>query len=122
MEPPIYEYDKFCEKIGMVPFMYPLNGNMEYSYSLGYKDVNFPSGNTIRIFAFNTALISCLPNIDDDRMWIGQKQILELMKYGIMPLKKDDSSCYTLALFHHAERFLHPNEICEYDGRIATLP
>lgn len=122
MEPPIYEYDKFCEKIGMVPVMYPLNGNMEYSYSLGYKDVNFPSGNTIRIFAFNTALISCLPNIDDDRMWIGQKQILELMKYGIMPLKKDDSSCYTLALFHHAERFLHPNEICEYDGRIATLP
>lgn len=122
MEPPIYEYDKFCEKIGMIPFMYPLNGNMEYSYSLGYKDVNFPSGNTIRIFAFNTALISCLPNIDDDRMWIGQKQILELMKYGIMPLKKDDSSCYTLALFHHAERFLHPNEICEYDGRIATLP
>ena len=122
MEPPIYEYDKFCEKIGMVPFMYPLDGNMEYSYSLGYKDVIFPSGSTIRIFAFNTALISCLPNIDDDRMWIGQKQILELMKYGIMPLKKDDSSCYTLALFHHAERFLHPNEICEYDGRIATLP
>lgn len=122
MEAPIYEYDKFCEKIGMVPFMYPLNGNMEYSYSLGYKDVIFPSGSTIRIFAFNTALTSCLPNIDDDRMWIGQKQILELMKYGIMPLKKDDSSCYTLALFHHAERFLHPNEICEYDGRIATLP
>lgn len=122
MEPPIYEYDKFCEKIGMVPFMYPLNGNMEYSYSLGYKDVIFPSGSTIRIFAFNTALISCLPNIDDDRMWIGQKQILELMKYGIMSLKKDDSSFYTLALFHHAERFLHPNEICEYDGRIATLP
>ena len=122
MEPPIYEYDKFCEKIGMVPFMYPLNGNMEYSYSLGYKDVKFPSGSTIRIFAFNTALISCLPNINADRMWIGQKQILELMKYGIMPLKKDDSSCYTLALFHHAERFLHPNEICEYDGRIATLP
>lgn len=122
MEPPIYEYDKFCEKIGMVPFMYPLNGNMEYSYSLGYKDVIFPSGSTIRLFAFNTALISCLPNIDDDKMWIGQKQILELMKYGIMPLKKDDSSCYTLALFHHAERFLHPNEICEYDGRIATLP
>lgn len=22
----------------------------------------------------------------------------------------------------HAERFLHPNEICEYDGRGATLP
>lgn len=122
MEPPIYEYDKFCEKIGVIPFMYPLNGNMEYSYSLGYKDVVFPSGSTIRIFAFNTALISCLPNINDDRMWIGQKQILELMKYEIMSLKKDDSPYYTITLFHHAERFLHPNEICEYDGRIATLP
>ena len=122
MEPPIYEYDKFCEKIGMVPYLYPLNGKVEYSYSLGYKDVEFPSGSTIRIFAFNTALISCLPNIDDDRMWIGQNQILELMKYGIMPLKKDDVSYYKIALFHHAERFLHPNEICEYNGRVATLP
>lgn len=122
MEPPIYEYDKFCEKIGMVPYMYPLNGKIEYSYSLGYKDVEFPSGSTVRIFGFNTALISCLPHIDDDRMWIGQKQVLDLMKYGIMPLKKDDVLYYTLALFHHAERFLDPNEICEYDGRVATLP
>lgn len=119
MEPPIYEYDKFCEKIGMEPFMYPLEGAMEYSYSLGYKDVTFPSGNVIRLFAFNTALLSCLPNIDDDRMWIGQKQINSLLSHGILPAKDVH---YSIALFHHAERFLHPNEICEYDGRIATLP
>ncbi len=119
MEPPIYEYDKFCEKIGMEPFMYPLEGAMEYSYSLGYKDVTFSSGNVIRMFAFNTALLSCLPNIDDDRMWIGQKQINSLLSHGILPAKDVH---YSIALFHHAERFLHPNEICEYDGRVATLP
>lgn len=120
MEPPIYEYDKFCEKIGMEPFMYPLDGKMEYSYSLGYKDVEFPSGNKIRFLGFNTALLSCLPNIDDDRMWIGQKQVKSLLTYGILPAAEDVH--YAIALFHHAERFLHPNEICEYDGRIATLP
>lgn len=119
MEPPIYEYDKFCEKIGMEPFMYPLAGTMEYSYSLGYKDVTFPSGKAIRIFAFNTALLSCLPNINDDRMWIGQKQVNSLLSHGILPAKDVH---YSIALFHHAERFLHPNEICEYDGRVATLP
>ena len=75
MEPPIYEYDRFCERIGMEPFIYPLKGEMEYSYSLGYKDVKFSSGNTIRFLAFNTALFSCLPKIQNDKMWIGQKQI-----------------------------------------------
>lgn len=119
MEPPIYEYDKFCEKIGMEPFIYPLNGKMEYSYSLGYKDVKFASGSKIRLLAFNTALLSCLPNIDDDKMWIGQRQIKSLLTHGILPAEEVH---YSIALFHHAERFLHPNEICEYDGRVATLP
>lgn len=31
-------------------------------------------------------------------------------------------SVNTVALFHHAERFLHTQEICEYDQRYATLP
>lgn len=119
MEPPIYEYDKFCEKIGMEPFMYPVNGTIEYSYSLGYKDVRFANEKTIRLYAFNTALLSCLPNVSEDRMWIGQKQINTLLSYGILPAK---DAHYSIALFHHAERFLHPNEICQYDGRVATLP
>lgn len=119
MEPPIYEYDRFCENIGMEPFVYPLDGRMEYSYSLGYKDVEFSSGNIIRLVAFNTALLSCLPNMNDDRMWIGQSQVKALLNYGVIPAKDVH---YSIALFHHAERFLHPNEICEYDGRVATLP
>lgn len=117
LEQPIYEYDRFCEKMGMEPFAYPYKGTLEYSYSIGYKDVKF-SGNTIRFVAFNTALLSFSSNISQDMMWIGQKQIYTLMQYGIIP---SDDVYYTIALFHHAERFLHPNEICEYDGRVSTL-
>jgi|GEM_PF-1779272 len=120
MEPPIYDYDKFCEEIGMEPFAYPVDGKMEYSYSLGYKDVSFSSGNKIRLVAFNTALLSSIQEISDDRMWIGLNQVKELMRYGVIPAH--DNVHYTIALFHHAERFLHPNEVCEYDGRVATLP
>lgn len=120
MEPPIYEYDRFCEELGVEPFAYPCNGKWEYSYSLGYKDVKFPSQNTIRLVAFNTALLSFLPTacISEDKMWIGQKQVKTLLHYGIIPSKDVH---YSIALFHHAERFLHPNEICEYNGRVATL-
>src|SRR5699024_9057030 len=55
MEAPFFNYDWFCEKLGVEPFIYPLDDEVEYSYSLGYKDVKFPSGKIIRIFAFNTA-------------------------------------------------------------------
>lgn len=118
LEPPFYEYDRFCEDIGMEPFAYPYQGKIEYSYGIGYKDVKFASGNTIRIVAFNTALLSFSSVISEDKMWIGQKQIYSLMKYGIIPSK---DVYYTIALFHHAERYLHLNEICEFDGRVATL-
>lgn len=119
MEAPIYEYDKFCEKIGMEPFKYPLNGKWEYSYSLGYKDIEFASGNMIRIIGLNSALLSGLSQFPDDRMWLGQHQINTLIEYGVLPAK---DVYYSIALFHHAERFLDPNEICEYNGRKATLP
>ena len=118
MEMPIHEYERFCEKIGMEPFKYPLNGKMEYSYSVGYKDVLL-SGNEVRFLAFNTALLSCLPGIKADKMWIGQAQVKSLLKYGVL---SKENGPYSIALFHHAERFLAPEEICEYDGRIATLP
>lgn len=120
MEAAFFNYDWFCEKLGVEPFVYPLNGKVEYSYSLGYKDVKCPSGKMIRIFAFNTALLSFLSTISEDKMWIGQTQIRELIKYGIMPA--GGGIHYSIALLHHAERFLHPNEICEYDDRIATMP
>lgn len=91
---------------------------MEYSYSVGYKDVTFSSLNTVRLVAFNTALLSFMPGISEDKMWIGQRQVKTLMHYGIIP---NDEVHYTISLFHHAERFLHPNEICEYNGRVSTL-
>lgn len=119
MEAPFFNYDWFCEKLGVEPFIYPLDDEVEYSYSLGYKDVKFPSGKIIRIFAFNTALLSALSTISEDKMWIGQTQIRELIKYGVMPA--DGYVHFSIALLHHAERFLHPNEICEYDDRIATM-
>lgn len=120
LEAPIYEYDRFCEKMGMEPYAYPCNGKTEYSYSIGYKDVEFQSKNKIRLVAFNTALLSFASSssISQDKMWIGQKQVLKLIEYGIFP---NDDIHYTIALFHHAERFLHPNEICEYDDRVSTL-
>ena len=119
METAFLNYNWFCEELGVEPFVYPREDNVEYSYSLGYKDVKFPSGNVIRLFAFNTALLSFLSTVSEDKMWIGQMQIRDLIKYGIMPA--DAQVHYSIALLHHAERFLHPNEICEYDNRVATM-
>lgn len=118
MEAPVFEYDRFCEQLGVEPYKYPYNGRWEYSYSIGYKDVKFPSRSVIRVTAFNTALLSAVSQYPDDRMWIGQRQVKDLIHYGIIP---DENIKYTIALFHHAERFLHPNEISEYNGRVATL-
>ena len=120
METLIYGYDNFCERLGIEPFAYPYNDQLEYSYSLGYKDVEASSGKTLRFVSFNTALLSFMPRskISADKMWIGQRQVKTLMKYGIIP---NNDVHYTVALFHHAERFLHPNEICEYDDRMATI-
>lgn len=47
-------------------------------------------------------------------MLIGQAQIRSLLEYGIIGSTRN---YYTVALFHHAERFLHTQEICEYDQR-----
>jgi len=115
-----YEYSNFCEAIGMEPYAYPVDGRLEYSYSIGYKDVVARSGQTIRLISFNTALLSAIANISEEKMWIGQSQITELMRYGIIPV--DSSTSYSIALLHHAERFLNPNEICEYNGRPASFP
>ena len=82
--------------------------------------MKFASGNSIRFVGFNTAMLSYGRNISQDKMWIGQPQIQELLTYGVLP--KSEDCKYSIALLHHAERFLHPNEISEYDNRIATLP
>lgn len=119
MEAPLYNYEKFCEALGVTPYHYPRQGKWESSYAIGYKDIRLLSGEVFRIVSFNTALLSFVKNYPDDQMLIGQAQIKSLLEYGIVGSTRN---YYTIALFHHAERFLHTQEICEYDQRYATLP
>lgn len=119
MEAPLYNYEKFCEALGVTPYHYPRQGKWESSYAIGYKDIRLLSGEVFRIVSFNTALLSFVKNYPDDQMLIGQAQIRSLLEYGIVGPTRN---YYTVALFHHAERFLHTQEICEYDQRYATLP
>ena len=114
MEAPLYNYEKFCEALGATPYHYPRQDKWESSYAIGYKDVRLLSGEAFRIVSFNTALLSFVKNYPDDQMLIGQAQIRSLLEYGIIGSTRN---YYTVALFHHAERFLHTQEICEYDQR-----
>lgn len=113
------EYDKFCERLGVEPFSYPLNGTKEYSYSVGWKDILRPHNKNIRLLGFNTALLSANSEISEDKTWIGLPQLKDLIAYGVIPKQ---NNFFSIALMHHAERFLHPNEVCEYDNRVATFP
>ena len=119
MEAPLYYYEKFCEALGVVPYHYPKNDKWVTSYAIGYKDISSRSGEVFRIVSFNTALLSFINNFPDDQMVIGQAQIIELLNQRIIGTNR---KYYTIAIFHHAERFLHVNEICEYNQRCATLP
>ena len=119
MEAPLYNYDKFCEALGVVPYHYPKADKWEASYSIGYKDISLSNREVFRIVSFNTALLSSVKKYPDDQMLIGQPQVMELLKHNLI---SDHRSSFTIALFHHAERFLHTHEICEYDYRYATLP
>lgn len=118
IEEPLYNYNEFCAQIGMIPFHYPKNKCLEASYGIGYKDIDLKDGSRFRIVSFNTALLSYLSEYPDDANFIGIRQIYDLLKYKIL----NDKKIYTIAIFHHAERFLHKNEICEYGGREASLP
>ena len=119
MEAPLYNYDKFCEALGVVPYHYPKAGKWEASYAIGYKDISLPNSEVFRIVSFNSALLSFVKEYPDDQMLIGQPQVMELLEYNLIG---DERNHFTIALFHHAERFLHTHEICEYDYRYATLP
>lgn len=120
MEPYLYAYNKFCEQIGMEPYIYPCHEKKHYSYSVGYKDVKFCDGKIVRLVSLDTALMMTQRKVPEDQMWLGQEQIRALVRYGILPA--DKNICYTIALMHHPDRFLHPNETSNYDGRVATLP
>lgn len=120
MEPWMYEYNNFCAELGVEPYVYPRAGKRCYSYSVGFKDVSFSDGKTIRILAMNTSLRMTKKQISADQMWLGREQILSLMTYGILPA--DKKIWYTIGLLHHSDRFLDPRETSTYDGRSASLP
>lgn len=120
MEPWLYEYNNFCAELGVEPYVYPRAGKRCYSYSVGFKDVSFSDGKTIRILAMNTSLRMTKKQVLADRMWLGREQILSLMTYGILPA--DEKIWYTIGLLHHSDRFLDPRETSTYDGRSASLP
>ena len=119
MESPLYNYEKFCEALGVVPYHYPKADKWESSYAIGFKDIRLPNSEVVRIVSFNTALLSFVKKYPDDQMLIGQPQVMKLLEHNLIGDSRDH---FTIALFHHAERFLHTNEICEYDHRYATLP
>lgn len=119
MESPLYNYEKFCEALGVLPYHYPKADKWEASYAIGYKDICLRNSEVFRIVSFNTALLSFVKKYPDDQMLIGQPQVMKLLEHNLIGDSRDH---FTIALFHHAERFLHTNEICEYDHRYATLP
>lgn len=119
MGAPLNNYEKFCEELKVIPYHYPNGKKWISSYSIGYKDIVLHNGERFRIVSFNTALLSFIKGYPDDQMLIGQPQVFDMLKYELIGAKRP---YFTIAIFHHAERFLHTHEICEYDYRYATLP
>jgi len=122
LEPSIYAYDNFCKHMGVIPYSYPLEGKLQYSYSAGFKDIKFNCGKTVRFVALNSSMLIAQPGISEDKMWLGQEQIKSLVEHGLLPVDQDKGVDYSVVLYHHSDRFLHPNETSAYDGRCATLP
>lgn len=120
LETRFHNYNVFCEKMGMQPYSYKLDdGSVEYSYLVGSSELSF-GDNQYVISCFNTAYLPYGKVLHDDQMFLGRPQIEKMIADGI--LSDSDDSVYRIALFHHADRYLHPNEQCEYDGRKASLP
>lgn len=118
MESPLENYNWFCHQLGVIPYDYPCEDHYSSSYSVGYRNICTADKMAARIFSFNTALFSALKDYPDDRNLIGQPQIIELQKYNLL----SEKGMFRIAIFHHAERFLHPDEISEYNLRKASLP
>lgn len=126
----IREYNEFCHKLGVIPYEYPVDPSdantivcadkIRYSYTIGEKTIKFGKKG-YKIVGFNTAMLSGYSNMDDDDMFIGLPQIEKLVEQGRLK-QIDKSKVYTIALLHHAERFLNTNEMNSYGVRKATLP
>ena len=118
-EPVIRQYNEFCRALGVEPYAYPVGNELNYSYTAGYKDVCCRDGSTLRIVSFNTSMLAC-QKVSSDKLWLGKTQIESLEDYGIIPAPADIA--YTISLFHHSDRFLHPDETSTYEDRQAPLP
>lgn len=120
LEARFHNYNVFCENMGMQPYSYTLNyGKREYSYLIGSSQFQINSQSFI-LSSFNTAYLPCESILKDDQMFLGLPQIQSLLEHNKLSSSQD--GIYRIALFHHADRFLHPNEQAEYDGRTASLP
>lgn len=125
----IHAYNDFCCRLGVIPYKYTSEADLDspyadkmgmskqwYSYTAGYKDIAFGS-EKYRIIAFNSAMLSGYEGMSDDENFIGLPQLQQLKKENIVGSVQDR---YTIALFHHAERFLNTNEMNSYGTRPAT--
>lgn len=120
LETRFHNYNVFCERMGMQPYSYKLDdGSIEYSYLVGSSEFTFENDHYL-ITCFNTAYLPYGKVLNDDQMFLGIPQIETMIANGVLSNSADD--VYRIALFHHADRYLHPNEQCEYDGRNASLP
>lgn len=120
LEARFHNYNVFCENMGMQPYSYKLkNGQQEYSYLIGSSQFQI-NGQSFILSSFNTAYLPYGNILNDDQMFLGLPQIKSLLE--CKNLSPTQGGSYRIALFHHADRFLHPNEQSEYDGRTASLP
>ncbi len=117
-EPLFYNYNAFCDELGAMPYMFPFknaDGHSVGSYLNGYRIIT-NGEKKLALVCFNTAMMAFDSGLNDDQMLMGQPQLNELLSSGVL-----NEADFKIALFHHAERYLHPNEQCEYGGRKATV-
>lgn len=125
----IQAYNDFCCRLGVIPYEYTSTADLDspyadkmgmskqwYSYTTGYKDITFGS-EKYRILAFNSAMLSGYDGMPDDENFIGLPQLQQMKENNIVGNSVDR---YTVALFHHAERYLNTNEMNSYGDRPAT--
>ena len=125
----IQAYNDFCCRLGVIPYEYTSTADLDspyadkmgmskqwYSYTTGYKDITF-GPEKYRILAFNSAMLSGYDGMPDDENFIGLPQLQQMKENNIVG---DSVDRYTVALFHHAERYLNTNEMNSYGDRPAT--
>lgn len=121
LEPPIKkfqeasfaEYIRFCESVGISR----LNFGQDSSYLVGERKIR-----GLRFLALNTAWYS-KDNDDEGKLWLGLPHLKHMDANDQAPLiKVANHHPITIALMHHPERWLHPDEQCTTaDNRPNTL-